>query len=407
MTSLSNGIGPFIVEEWPRPRSYGIGHHSETLEKVTIKSDISASNLASEVSALQSLAGGIGIPSLYWFGVVRGHKILVTDLQGHSLEEIFHQAGRYFELQILLEFAHQLVFRLEWMHSRQVSYGNLEPASLTLGSSSWQAPQITISNFGNADISKFSARADLEAVGNILLYFATANSSWEEFKRRQKSPVEIPSFLMEFFSAISSPDISLAHYATIRSYFHTARCYLKRTLFGGISDPEKQHLSLRHLSGKTTGDLFELLGTQMSKVGESVTLERSQWMADHAGFVVGFLDDMMAIFLALLMRDKPSHIRRNYLNGAFHLPNRLWRDLRWYLCMASRGSISFQRLITLRIYKYIAVLLEIIPCYNHYWTSYLSDLAYSQMALDSEATLEWRQTWMYWKNCANHIRSKK
>lgn len=95
----------------------------------------------------------------------------------------------------------------------------------------------------------------------------------------------------------------------------------------------------------------------------------------------------MTIFMVLLMRDKPSPMRRRYLMGVYHLPNRLWRDLRWYLCMVSCGSILFRRLITLRVYRYMGVLLKVVPLYNRYWTKFLSELAYAQMGLDLESSL--------------------
>lgn len=356
---------------------------------------------------LRALSGGIGFPGLHWLGTAGDERIIVTDRSGDSLEYVFDQGGRYFELQVLLEFAHQLICRLEWMHSRCISHGNLEPSCFTLGLSSWQAPQINISNFGTADLSEFSARKDLKAVGDILVYFATAYPSWDSFKASTRSAIEIPSIFNVYFTTIQSKEFKLADYTTLRNHFHGARQLLSRTLFGGLSDPQQQQqMSLKCLSMQSTGDLFENLGAKLSSVGQIAGHGKSLWRPEQAGPIAESLDEIMAIFMVLLIRDRPSHTRRRYLMGAFHLPNRLWRDLRWYLCMASRGSISFQRLITLRIYKYIGVLLEVIPSYNKYWTIYLSELACAQMSLDGDSSQSWKQAWIYWKNCANYLKSR-
>ncbi|KAJ5925852.1 hypothetical protein N7454_007362 [Penicillium verhagenii] len=257
---MSDHIGPFIVERWPDAQAMGAAYHCETLERVTLKSSNTSPDLSSEAKVLRSLSGGAGIPALHWFGKSHGQMMMITEMAGDPLEDIFNQGGRYFELQILLEFAHQLICRLEWIHSRSVSHGNLNPAILTLGASSWQAPQVTISNFGTAESSQFAPRKDLEDIGDIIIYFATAYTSWDSFKASKRHEQEVPSFLMAYFAIIRSQDLNLADYSTIRNHFDSARQLLNRTLFGGISDPEQQHLSLKNLSLKSTGDLFEDLG---------------------------------------------------------------------------------------------------------------------------------------------------
>ncbi|CAG8005027.1 unnamed protein product [Penicillium nalgiovense] len=362
-------------------------------------------NLALEAAALQALSGGVGIPNLYWFGIAYGRKTMVTELPGQSLEMVFNQCGRQFEMHVLIEFACQMIYRLEWMHTRHISHGNLTPSSFMVGLAQWQTPQITVGSFETADLSAYSARNDLEAVGNVLLYFATGSASWDQFKACEQDFKQVPPLLDFYFNAIPSGEVNPADYAKIRFNLHAARRSLsKRSLLGELKPTPHTSLSLKQLFGKTTGDLFECLGVKMSSVGQAAGAETSPWTQEQATSILGALDEIMTIFMVLLMRDKPSPIRRRYLMGAYHLPNRLWRDLRWYLCMPSCGSISFRRLITLRVYKYMGVLLEVVPLYNRYWTKFLSELAYAQMGLDLESSSLWRQAWIYWKNCANHLK---
>jgi hypothetical protein len=309
-------------------------------------------------------------------------------------------------MPILFEFACQLISRLEWMHSHHISHGNLSPSSFTVGPSPWQTQQIAVSSFGNADLSHFSARKDLEAVGNVLLYFATGSVSWDELKTSEQNATDLLSVFNGYFTAISSGELNPADYGVLRCNFLTARQSLsKGSLVGGLAPPQK-NLSLKELSGKNTGDLFDSLREKMSAVGQRAG-DVTSWTQEQSVHIVGALDEIMAIFMILLMRDRPSRTRRQHLMGAYHLPNRLWRDLRWYLCMATRGSNSFQRLITLRIYKFMGALLEVIPVYNRYWTKCLSELAYTQMALDLESSSSWRQAWIYWKDCANFLNKRK
>ncbi|OKP09513.1 Casein kinase I [Penicillium subrubescens] len=398
MSTPADAIGPFIVERWLHPKSTGI---------VSIKTERASSDLALEASALQALSGGIGFPTLYWFGTAFGKQVMITEEAGESLEVIFNQCDRHFDMQILLGFACQLIFRLEWMHSHHISHGNLSPSSFTVGPSPWQTLQITVSSFENADLSHFSARKDLEAVGNVLLYFATGSVSWDEFKASEQNATDFLPMLNGYYAAISSGVLNPADYGLLRCHFLAACQSLpKGSLLGGLS-PLKKNLSLKELSGKTTGDLFDSLGEKMSVVGQRAGDVTSSWTQEQETYIIGALDEIMAIFMILLMRDRPSHSRQQHLMGAYHLPNRLWRDIRWYLRMASCGSVSFQRLITLRIYKFMGVLLEVIPLYNRYWTMYLSELAYAQTALDLESSSTWRQAWIYWKDRANFLNKRK
>lgn len=332
---------------------------------------------------------------------------MITEVTGESIEGIFNQCDRHFDMQTLLEFACQLIFRLEWMHSHHISHGNLSPSSITVGPSSWQTPQITVSGFGNAELSHFSARKDLEAVGNILLYLATGFVPWDEFKASEQSATDLLPLLNGYFAAISSGELNPADYGLLRWTFLAACQSLpKGSLVGGLA-PLRKDLSLKELSGKNTGDLFDSLGEKMSAVGQRTGDVGSSWTQAQETHIMGALDEIMAIFMILLIRDRPSHQRQQHLMGAYHLPNRLWRDIRWYLRMASCGSISFQRLITLRIYKFMGVLLEVIPLYNRYWTKYLSEIAYAQTALDLESSSAWRQAWIYWKDRANVLNKRK
>ncbi|CAI7629586.1 unnamed protein product [Penicillium manginii] len=400
-------IGPFIVDTWLDGKSTGIGHHIDTLEEVFIKTERANLDLPAEACALQSLSGSIGIPAIHWFGTAFGQRTMVTDMHGPSLESMFDECGRYFDTAMLLEFANQLIFRLESMHSQQISHGNLDLSCFSIGSAPWQSPQIVLTGLGSGNFSLFDARKDLEAVGDILLHLATGSQSRDELQGLARHSFELPSFLRIYFEFIWGTEINPADYVVLRHHLHVARQGLsKRTLFGGSDSLGEEQSSLKFMAGKNTGDLFDTLGTTMSIVGQLGEKTKS-WKNDEAASIIQRLDEIMSIFMVLLMRDKPSRKRQKYLMGAHHLPNRLWRDLRWYIRMAAHGSTSLQRLVNLRIYRFLGALIEIIPVYNRYWTAHLSEVAYCLMNLDSEASISWRRAWIYWKDCANLLSRRK
>jgi serine/threonine protein kinase len=336
-----------------------------------------------------------------------GQKTMITDMYGESLEGVFDRGGRYFDMQLVLEIANQLVFRLEWMHSRHVSHGHLSPSSFAIGGSPWQTPQVVLADFGKADTSQCNAYQDLHAIGEILLYLSTCSASWAEFQIHKNLMTEIPSVLKDYFVAISAREFNPADYIILRRHFYTARRNLsKRMLIGGLNSPPKHGSSLKFLASKSTGDLFEILGSKLSTIGQAAKDTNTKWIREQGELLLGSLSEIMTIYFVLLMRDNPSRKRRRYLMGAYHLPNRLWRDLRWYLCMAKYGPLSLQRIITLTIYKYMGTLLECIPLYNRYWMGFLSELAHAQMDLDEDCFQSWRQVWIYWKDCANFLARK-
>lgn len=329
---------------------------------------------------------------------------MITEALGPSLEEIFIRSNRFFDLSMLLEIAAQLIFRLEWVHSRHISHGQLTPSSFTMGNSTWQTPQVVLADFTDVDGSERSAQQDLQAVGDIVIYLATGYSSWEIFLSEKPDLAEVPDCLSQFIYMISESAHNPADYVNLRRHFRDARrCLAGRALLGALRPSDKETPTLKSLSGWKSGRLFDLLSSKLATVGQTIGDPKIAWGEDQATFIMKSLNDIMSIYLVLLLRDKPTPMRRKHLNGAYHLPNRLWRDLRWYLGMSRCGSLPLQRLLSINIYKYMGVLLEVVPSYNRHWTKFLSDVAHLQMGLDMDCLPLWRHAWIHWQNCANFL----
>ena len=71
------------------------------------------------------LKGGIGFPTLYWYGVEHSYCALVTENYGPSLEQLLKYCKGSFTLKIVLLIADQVLDRIEWVHSKGLIYNDV------------------------------------------------------------------------------------------------------------------------------------------------------------------------------------------------------------------------------------------------------------------------------------------
>lgn len=127
------------------------GINDDTGEEVAIKLEhvsIDPSFLEQEVEIYKSLAG-VGIPRVHWYGFESEYNVMVFDLLGPSLEDLFNFCRRKFSLKTVLMLADQLIRRLEYVHSKQVVHRDIKPENFLMGTGT-RGNQVYVTDLGLA-----------------------------------------------------------------------------------------------------------------------------------------------------------------------------------------------------------------------------------------------------------------
>jgi len=173
--------------------------------------------LAYEARVYERMDGKEGIPRVYYFGREGAYHILVMDLLGESLEDLFNVCRRRFSLQTTLVLAEKMLNVLERVHDEGFVHRDLKPDNFLIGGTS-DPEGVYLVDFGlskcfwNPDTNSHipyrtgkhltgtpryasiknhrgceqSRRDDLEALGYILVYFLKGELPWQNIKGKSK-----------------------------------------------------------------------------------------------------------------------------------------------------------------------------------------------------------------------------
>ncbi|CAH3146513.1 unnamed protein product [Porites evermanni] len=197
-----------------------LGTNISTNEEVAIKLECVKTKhpqLHIEAKFYKMMQGGVGIPIIKWCGTEGDYNVLVMELLGPSLEDLFNFCNRKFSIKTVLLLADQMISRIEYVHSKNFIHRDIKPDNFLMGLGK-KGSLVYIIDFGlakkyrdprthqhipyreNKNLTgtaryasinthlgiEQSRRDDLESLGYVLMYFNLGSLPWQGLKAATK-----------------------------------------------------------------------------------------------------------------------------------------------------------------------------------------------------------------------------
>ncbi|KAI0987725.1 hypothetical protein GJ496_006490 [Pomphorhynchus laevis] len=193
---------------------------TETGNLVAVKTEIASGfhpQLTIEKKIYEELMGEVGFAKMYFYGIEKGYRIIVMDVLGPTLEELFMYCFRKFSEKTVLMIADQSIERLCSLHKHFIIHRDVKPDNMVIGLNQ-NASVIHFVDFGlckeyrnpeslqhvqmktgrsltgtaryasmNAHSGREqSRRDDLESLGYVLLYLLRGKLPWQGIQAATK-----------------------------------------------------------------------------------------------------------------------------------------------------------------------------------------------------------------------------
>lgn len=170
-----------------------------------------------EYKLYRVLSGGVGIPRIRYYGKEKNFNVLVMDLLGPSLEDLFNFCTRHFTIKTVLMLVDQMIGRLEYVHMKCFIHRDIKPDNFLMGigrhcnklflidfglAKKYRDPQrrmhipyreeknltgtaryASINAHGGIEQSR---RDDMESLGYVMMYFNRGVLPWQGMKSTGK-----------------------------------------------------------------------------------------------------------------------------------------------------------------------------------------------------------------------------
>ncbi|XP_048129987.1 casein kinase 1-like protein 2 isoform X2 [Rhodamnia argentea] len=200
-----------------------LGTNIQTNEEVAIKLETVKTKhpqLMYESKLYKILQGATGIPNVRWFGIEGDYNVLVMDLLGPSLEDLFNFCSRKFSLKTVLMLADQMVYIIDFGLAKKYRDSSTHQHIPYRENKNLTGTARYASMNTHLGIEQ-SRRDDLESLGYVLMYFLRGSLPWQGLKAGTKK---------QKYEKISEKKVSTSIEALCRgypsefaSYFHYCR----------------------------------------------------------------------------------------------------------------------------------------------------------------------------------------
>lgn len=176
-----------------------------------------------ESKLIHKLRGKTSVPGLYYIGTdnsVPGMSfhVMVMDLLGPSLEDLFQTCKRQLDLKTVLMIGVQLIQRIEKCHESRIIHRDIKPDNFLIGGTESTRDSVYVIDFGLAKCFQNSngehipykdgknltgtaryasinthkgieqsRRDDLETIGHVLIYLVKGSLPWQGLPGRSKN----------------------------------------------------------------------------------------------------------------------------------------------------------------------------------------------------------------------------
>lgn len=197
-----------------------LGTDNESGDQVAVKVEWQKAEktgkLLDEARLYEALVSSSDVPRMHWYGIEGQYNVMVLELLGPSVEQMFRKCGK-FSVKTTLLLAEQMIDRLEYVHEQGVLYRDIKPHNFLMGrgdrsnrvylvdfglSKSYLNPTtgehipcsrkkgvtgtVRYSSLNVHEGCEAGRRDDLEALGYVLLHFLRGTLPWQGLKASSK-----------------------------------------------------------------------------------------------------------------------------------------------------------------------------------------------------------------------------